>query len=473
MRNIFRNVLVVLIVLLANQVFAAEYATFDSFYSNGGIGVWGWVGIGVGTVAVAALTFCTLGAGGATVPGWMAAVGGWIGSAAGYSGAAATSYGLALLGGGSVAAGGLGMAGGAAVLAAALSFGTDVAISYGVDAASEAWSSSKFVEANKEMLTLPIPRNTKGGNAYVMTVEFLQKNINSNEPLQSKDNQSVLESAKVLLETKMPLERDNDFKTKDMTLMALLCLQTCDFKNAFDWGQKANNLARRTNNKSTLPLFIMALAHFSSPEVSNTIDVIKDDLKPSYEREPKNKLIVLMTGCCVERLMYKYHFGQIGSDDILWFWSVVTGNKIKSERAAEAMSIVVARALVEMKRTQQDIIITCKDEMGLREEKGVVPELERRYNSLNDLVNIMSAHLMPRLKELESDLPKDSKIRYAEVNRLLMQYKAVMKDLWLKIHPENAETMNCLWGIVIIAIFILMIVTICIVGKNNATRKME
>lgn len=78
----------------------------------------------------------------------------------GYSGIAATNAGLALLGGGSIASGGTGIVGGAALLTAALTFGTDIVISYGTDKVLAEYNYSKFIEYKFDLkhLSHPTPR---------------------------------------------------------------------------------------------------------------------------------------------------------------------------------------------------------------------------------------------------------------------------------------------------------------------------
>ena len=141
--------------LCSSNLQAAEYATFESFYSTTS-SIWLWTAIIAGTIAVVVTAWFTVGA---PIPAWIATVGAWIGSTVGLSGAAAVNFGLALLGGGPIAAGGLGILGGAAVLTVAMSFSAGVAISYGTDVATEAWNYSKFVEANKEMTRRPNRRS--------------------------------------------------------------------------------------------------------------------------------------------------------------------------------------------------------------------------------------------------------------------------------------------------------------------------
>ena len=245
-----------LLYLCSGNVCAAEYASFESFYSSGGIGFWGWTGIIVGTIAIGVATFFTFGGTAAAAPAWMAAVGSWIGSTAGLSGIAASNFGLALLGGGAVAAGGLGVAGGVAALSAAMAFGVDVAISYGTDIALEKWSHAKFIEANKEMVTLPIPRNESGGKGYKATMKYIKDNYDSSKPIADSANQAVLKSAIDILKSNSNAETDDDYILKDKTLLALMYMQTNDFESASIVAKEAMSIAGQIGKKGTVPLFI-------------------------------------------------------------------------------------------------------------------------------------------------------------------------------------------------------------------------
>lgn len=419
---------------------AAQYATFESFYSSGGIGVWGWVGIGAATLAIAVITFVTFGGGAAAAPGWMAAVGTWIGTAAGYSGVAATNFGLALLGGGSVAAGGLGVAGGVAVLSAAASFGTEVICSYSVEVALEKWQMDNFVKASKEMMTLPIPRNEKGGKAYVGIVKDLNKRINNEVSLFDPANQAILEEAKKNLERTMDGEKDSDYRTKNKTLMALLHLQTGDYENALMWGNRAYNEAVNSKNKPTLPRFIVALSKFSLPDATDTNECTLQILEPAYSNEPDNSMIPIMTACCADRLGYKFHYGKITADELALFWEVVTRHNLKDSLAAQSLNILISRALVELKRNQQDILIVCEDEAHMAENEDVKRELLRRVDMMEALIGNMSSHLLPKLRKLKRKMPKDSKLTTKELEKLLTEYWQSLPELRQRIDPATYGT---------------------------------
>ena len=102
----------------------SDYGTFESFYKESSNINW-WLA-GLFALIAASVIFFT----GATASPIVLSVGTWVGNLMGFSGAVATNAGLALLGGGSVASGGFGIIGGAALLTAALSFGTDIVVDY-------------------------------------------------------------------------------------------------------------------------------------------------------------------------------------------------------------------------------------------------------------------------------------------------------------------------------------------------------
>lgn len=99
---------------------------------------------------------------------------------------------IALLGSGAIATKVFRIAGGVAVLTAAMNFGVDASLSYDIDVALEKWEHKKFIEANKNMLTLPIPRNTSGGRGYKKAIAYLQKNYAPKKDINDKYNQQAL-----------------------------------------------------------------------------------------------------------------------------------------------------------------------------------------------------------------------------------------------------------------------------------------
>ena len=423
--------------LCATQLNAADYGTFECFYSAGGIGFWGWTFIIAGTLAVAAITFFTFGGGAAAAPAWMTAVGTWIGSTVGLSGAAAANFGLALLGGGAVAAGGLGVAGGVAVLAAAMSFGIDVAVSYGTDIAIEKWSHTKFVEANKEMLTLPLPRNEKGGIAYRATISYLQKNFKQDKSISDPENQHILKCAIKTLSEMMSSEKDDDYILKNKTLLALLYFQTNDYPKAGNEAQQAINIADAIKEEKTMPSFIWAVSEIANPDKTCSEDVIQA-LRVAYYHEPENKLIPIMTGAVMDRLMYRYHYGKLSIDNLSYFCGIVTDRKIDKELSAASLEIFVTRCLIELKRTKQDIYIVTKDK-SMMGDQNVVAELRKRFNRHKKLISLLQKEALPRVYELQNKFPKDSKTTPEHLTSLLDSYynDLVELDKQIQYVPYN------------------------------------
>lgn len=416
----------------------ADYATFESFYSSGGLGFWDWTFIIGGTILVAGITFFTFGGGAAAAPAWMATVGGWIGSTVGLSGIAAANFGLALLGGGSIAAGGLGVAGGVSLLSAIMSFGVDYAITYSADVATETWSHNQFVAANKEMLTLPIPRNEKGGKAYKAAVEYLNENFKSDLNFTDPDNQSVIVAAKGILEEKMSEEKDKDYRLKNDVLLALFQLQTNDYLSAWATALNATAEAKAIKEDDSLPSFICGLAALSDP--NRSIDNgIMDNLRHAYTLEPKNKLIPIMTGCCMDRIMYRYHYGKISSEHLKDFFKIITDEKLNDEMAAESLNIFLTRCLIELKRTKQDFYIIANNE-SLMGDKDVVAELEKRYERHVNLISMLQTHALGQVIRLSKKFPKDSEFTSEKLYSLLDSYWRDLTDLKAQITPKtNAQ----------------------------------
>ena len=167
---------------------ATEYATFESFYKDSDYV--GWTISALIAGATGAVIFVT----GGTASPLVAGIGTWLGGLMGLSGAAATNAGLALLGGGSIASGGLGIAGGTALLTAAMSFGSEVAIDYAINRTISEYSYRKLSDQSKDMLTLPLPKNTSGPTSYKDALDILDK-IDDTLPISSNASQKLISRA--------------------------------------------------------------------------------------------------------------------------------------------------------------------------------------------------------------------------------------------------------------------------------------
>lgn len=60
--------------IASTQLSAANLGTFESFYSTGGLGFWGWTGIIIGTVAISVITFLTFDGTAAVAHAWITTV---------------------------------------------------------------------------------------------------------------------------------------------------------------------------------------------------------------------------------------------------------------------------------------------------------------------------------------------------------------------------------------------------------------
>lgn len=417
---------VIIMLLYPTTASCSECADFKSFYvPSFELGFWTWTFIIVGAIAAGAIVFFTAG----SASGPVAIVGGWIGGMMGLSGAAATSAGLALLGGGSVAAGGLGIAGGAAFLTAVFTFGTDVAISYSAEAALVAWQQSAFINDSKQMLTLPLPINKKGGVAYKKTLEYLKKEYDVKQDIRTEKNQDVLRKAIEILLNNISAEKEIDWKTKDQALLATLYFQVGNYTEAMKAAQCSIDLGKEGKKRTTMPSFIYATSSLYNKNVDiKTIQ--RDYLKYSIIAEPDNKLIPLLYAIYLDRLMYLYHYEKAGKDDLAELVLIATEAPVK-KISPEILTILAGRFLVEIKRTQQDIYIICKnkDNPDILYNSRTIDVLEERYRSHDELVKIMKSQLLPEISKRNADIPKDSAVRIEKLEPLVNDYDSELIHL--------------------------------------------
>lgn len=440
MKTAIKSLLLLMIVLAGIlPLQAADYGTFEGFYEISTLSPGMWALIVIGTIGVVAITFLTFGGGASAAPAWMTAVGTWIGSTVGLSGAAAANFGLALLGGGSVAAGGLGVAGGVAVLTAAMSLSVEVA-TYSSAIALEKWERSKYIELNKDMLTLPLPRNENGGDAYEYVVEMLNKDYDKELSISDAKNQKVLCKARDELVMKMKNEKDKEYKLKDMTMLALLELQRNSYSQAASYAQLAMKHAVSTSQNDSLPSFIWALSCLANPDICCTDSIIQA-LRKAYTLEPENQLIALMTACCLDRLIYKYHYGQLPVEHLSSFFNIITDSKIEEKLSYAAVEIYVIRCLIEMRRTKEDIHIIVQDkDMMMKDE--VVNEVRMRYARHRQLLSMMLKQILPYVLEHSSDFPKESKLRELNLPSLLDEYYANLEKMGKEISDNQSFSLT-------------------------------
>ena len=159
-----------------------------------------------------------------------------------------------------------------------------------------------------------------------------------------------------MLQKKMLEEEDLDYVLKDKTFLAMLNLQMNRYETATDVAAQAISLADNIREERTLPSYIWALSILADPDRECTSDVI-EALRVAYCHEPDNILIPIMTGSCMDRLMYRYHYGRLSIDQLSLFYRVITDSRLDEELSAASLEIFVTRCLIELKRTKQDIFI--------------------------------------------------------------------------------------------------------------------
>lgn len=375
---------------------ATEYATFESFYVESSYV--GWVIAGVVALLAGLAIFFSWGA---ATP-FVASIGTWVGTMAGYSGIAATNYGLALIGFGSIATGGLGIAGGAAILTVALTFSTEVVIDYTLGNVVSAYSYNKFAEDSKKMITLPLPQNEDGSNAYEKSIIFLKKNIDNKIPLLAGSNQVVLKNA---LSMFTPLSKDVKELTKEDTLKSYLYFATNDYKNAKLYANNAINEARRLQIKRTMPAFIFAVSSLYDKSF-NFNKINHNYFRYSILAEPDNKLTPLMFAIYLDRIMYRMN------DDISLNYKTINAIRdiafeIKDEEIQkQSLAIVMMRYFIKLKMEQQKIIALANtSNMTIKNNKKTLEVVNKSFTEYSNLLKSLSKILTysPMTEQIKND----------------------------------------------------------------------
>ncbi len=418
----------------AVPVLGDDHGTFDTFYQKN-IGVWGWIGIGAAVVIGVVVAIYTLGSG---VPAWCAAVGTWIGGTLGLSGAAATSAGLALLGGGSLAVGGWGMAGGVAVLVAAATFSGEVIVGYSIEKAINAYSDRQFAKDCRLMLHLPMPVNTKGGNAYQAAQHDIEGKIKTDKPISEGDNQQVIRDAIEKLIAATSEETNPMRKMKDETMLALLYWVTGKPDKASERATSAIQIADKWNEEKwlhnfaatpTIAKFIRAVNQLERGETDSTFA----DFEYAILQEPGNKLIPLLFGIYLDRLMELYHYDQVGVDHLRRV--AIIANDPTIERHSPTIAVMLmGRLSVEIKRCQQDIfVVTQSIDDAVKNNERVNEKLQSTLDRYKELIRLGNDQIIPMLAKHDHDIPKDVlkelPYRYTDATALLNAYIGHAGDL--------------------------------------------
>lgn len=297
-------------------------STFESFYSQG-LHI-GWWFAGIAALLVGILVFVGLPVLTPAIAGLVNSIGGSVGSLFGLQGIAATNFGLSLLGGGAVASGGFGIAGGTALLAAALTFGTNVTFDYAIGSMTSKYEATKFAEASTKMMTLPVPVNTSGpesvkaaGKALDFTVitdswacikEYPDSlsHINQCVAARQKPQRQLIRDALAAMDANRNSTAKSELE-REFAMYALLQFLNNDYVAAKRSALRSYELGVQANGTPTQPAFIYAasLLYDDSPNLDESFGKFQF----AVTAEPKNPLTPVLFSAYLDRLSYRINDG--------------------------------------------------------------------------------------------------------------------------------------------------------------------
>ena len=391
-----------------------EDMTFKSFYKESS--VINWIGVAIFAIVAAATVFFT---GGTSSP-IVVSIGTWIGGTMGLSGIAATNAGLALLGGGSIASGGLGIVGGTALLTAAVSYSTDIVFDYTVGNAISSYRYSQFAEQSKNMMTLPLPKNSKGSDSYEDAMEILE-NIDEDLRLSNEANQLIIKKAISAVNVSRE-ELDKDELAKNESLLALLYFIANDYDNAKKHAAKSISLSVEVETRYTLPAFIYATSSLYDEKVSFN-HVTDKYFEYSIIEEADNPIISLLLSIYLDRMMYRFNDDYLKPEALSKVFEVASAESIKDKRV-QNYTIVLARYIIRLKLEQQKIFsLTTTDNETIKNSiKTLVvskQSLENYIALVDGAQNIIDA--FPILENNEDNQESIEKI--SSFSKLVADYK--------------------------------------------------
>lgn len=334
----------VLLPAIANA--ATEYATFESFYHQSS--KIGWAIAAVAAIAILATILLT----GGTASPIVVTLGTWVGGLMGLSGIAATNAGLALLGGGSIAVGGFGIVGGTALLTAALTFGTDIVLDYTAGKALDTYEYSRFVDISKNMVTLPLPKNSGGPKSYEAAFKVLEK-ANVEDGLYSNHNQSIIREAIQAIGLGDKKDLAETARSRVETLLALLYFTGNDYVAAKWHASLAYQSARKADIKATLPAFLYATSALYDTNLD--FNLATDFFNYAIMNEPDNPISPLLFVIYLDRMMYRFNDGRLSSKTLDKVYTLSQALPYDERKAAIQMGIL-SRYFMRIKLEQQKIL---------------------------------------------------------------------------------------------------------------------
>ncbi|HIP49342.1 MAG TPA: hypothetical protein EYG92_10315, partial [Lutibacter sp.] len=388
--------------------------TFEEFYKESSS--IGWIVAGVLAIIAVATIVLT----GGTASPIVVSIGTWIGGTMGLSGVAATNAGLALLGGGSIASGGFGIIGGTVLLTGALTFGTEVIIDYAVTKTMDEYNYSQFSENSKNMMTLPLPKNSNGCDSYENAMSIIE-DIDSEVPLSSESTQLIIGKAIELLNIDDG-DIDLDEKAKKESLYALLYFISNNYTEAKKHAELSISLADKAKVKHTLPSYIVATSSLYD-ETFNYEKIADKYLRYSLINEVENPIIPLLLSIHLDRMMYRFGDGMINEKSLNKVFQIVSNTELKDLRLQNYI-IILSRYTIRLKLEQQKISsLSLTDNKTIKNSPKTLVSIKKSFESYDKL--IMGANnIVVNLEqiEVEDETEVEVKKQINTFKELITQY---------------------------------------------------
>ncbi|MEK8015230.1 MAG: hypothetical protein VSS75_000075 [Candidatus Parabeggiatoa sp.] len=460
MKKAYYFLLILMFVIAANPSYAGEVATFESFYTESS-------GLGLSDIVIAALFALIVGGviffTGGTASPIVLSIGTFVGNLMGYSGVVATNAGLALLGGGAIAAGGFGMTGGAAVITAALTFGKEIVFDYTLNQVITAYSQAQFIEQSKEMLALPLPRNTDGSDIYEDAIEILEL-IDNDSSYSNPYNQKIIENTIQYIKTNRSNLSHKESLQLD-TLLSLLYLNHHEYSKAKQYASLAIKRARAEEIKRTLPALIYAVSGLYEEKVDIS-HLTQNFFNYAILAEPDNALIPLAFVVYLDKIMYRFNDGLSKESHLRELVKIASKEEVQ-EHAIATLTLILVRYFTRLKMEQQIILsLSQAQNMTIKNSSKTLKQVKNALSAYNELLE-GSSFLLKKLNSI--DMSEEEAEKRDEFWHLYRQYKGEQTRLQSFVNDLNSYQNS--WLIIYLILFLILIVTVVIFFIKKGIKK--
>ena len=456
-KNILRSIIGIALLMANVSAFSADgVSTFASFYHQGPWVSWFWGGLAA--VVVGILVFISWPILGPTMTATIGSIGTSIGSLMGLSGIAATNAGLALLGGGAIASGGFGIIGGTALLAAALTFSTEITLDYAIGTAVSKYEAGKFADASLKMMTLPLPVNTSGPDsvraagkamesstvrdAWECTKKFPESVDELKQCIAAKQKpqrQLVRDALAAMDANRKPLSGAD--AEREYAMYALLHFLNNNYTDAKRYAMKAYEQGVKSAGTPTLPAYIYA-ASLLYDEVPN-LNESNAKFQYSITSEPNNPLTPVMFSALLDRLSYRLNDGAVGMEtlDRISKFAEVLPDDLRKLAIQQAL---LSHDLMQLKLTQQRVLsLTGTSNTTIRENPRTLEVVKGALRDHSKLLRTGSS-LLARQDSLIEHLTRD-KPWWEDVKDGRNPFKSVKEMLDSQGWPETLRKFRSAW----------------------------